>query len=255
MATAADCYKFSCETGVIRADELFLGVEGGQGISREEGDAESSGDGGGSQKKNIRAAGKKRKAASGAQESDSPDSAVGDVGTSEESGTVSAATSPRVLRSLASIVERFGNFLNDFPFQSLAGGEGDFQTKTGVTNADGDVQRVNSQSTRAALQSASLNLATPRPLVVDDPGLLPTERAAARLSRAVLLRRGLTLLALCLSESEQKGKMAALLVREGLWNRNMHLVIIYALSWPWAGGLLPRASDGEEVEQCELDFT
>lgn len=94
--------------------------------------------------------------------------------------------------------------------------------------------------------------------MVDDPGLLPTERAAAQLSRAVLLRRGFTLLAGCLSDSRtsgggsaQRDEMAALLVREGLWSRRAHLVVIYSLLWPWAGGLLPRAADGDEVEQCE----
>ena len=98
----------------------------------------------------------------------------------------------------------------------------------------------------------------PRPLVVDDPGLLPTERAAAQLSRAVLLRRGFTLLAGCLADSSgggsggQRDEMAALLVREGLWSRRAHLVVIYSLLWPWAGGLLPRAADGDEVEKCEV---
>lgn len=97
--------------------------------------------------------------------------------------------------------------------------------------------------------------AVTRPLVVDNPGLLPTERAAARLSRAVLLRRGFTLLAGCLSDGggdgDQRDEMAALVVREGLWSRRSHLVVIYSLLWPWAGGLLPRAADGDEVEQCE----
>lgn len=101
-----------------------------------------------------------------------------------------------------------------------------------------------------------MSAAASRPLVVDDPGLLPTEQAAAQLSRAVLLRRGFTLLAGCLSDSGSIGsvsrdEMAALLVKEGLWSRRAQLVLIYSLVWPWAGGLLPRASDGDEVEQCE----
>lgn len=88
--------------------------------------------------------------------------------------------------------------------------------------------------------------------MVDDPGLLPTERAAAQLSRAVLLRRGFTLLAGCLSDDgSRRDEMAAFLVKEGLWSRRAHLVVIYSLVWPWAGELLPRASDGDEVEQCE----
>lgn len=95
-----------------------------------------------------------------------------------------------------------------------------------------------------------------RPLVVDDPGLLPTERAAEQLARAVLLRRGFTMLAGCLSDCTSgavRDEMAALLVKKGLWSRRMHLVVIYSLSWPWAGGLLPRGSDGDEVEQCERE--
>lgn len=108
-----------------------------------------------------------------------------------------------------------------------------------------------------------MSAAASRRLVVDDPGLLPTELAAAQLSRAVLLRRGFTLLAGCLSDcgsssgggnssgGASKDEMAALLVKEGLWSRRAQLVLIYSLVWPWAGGLLPRASDGDEVEQCE----
>lgn len=95
-----------------------------------------------------------------------------------------------------------------------------------------------------------------RPLVVDDPGLLPTELAAEQLARAVLLRRGFTLLAGCLSDCTSgalKDEMAALLVKKGLWSRRMHLVVVYSLLWPWAGGLLPRGSDGDEVEQCEKE--
>lgn len=102
--------------------------------------------------------------------------------------------------------------------------------------------------------SYRLAVESSRPLVVDNPGLLPTERAAEQLTRAVLLRRGFTLLAGCLSDCTSgaaRDEMAALLVKEGLWTRRTHLVVIYSLSWPWAGGLLPRGSDGDEVEQCE----
>lgn len=88
--------------------------------------------------------------------------------------------------------------------------------------------------------------------LLDDPGALPSERAAARLARAVLLRRGFNLMAACLSGSDRPDDMAAVLVREGLWGENIHRLVIYSLAWPWAGGLLPRASDGDEVEICEL---
>eukprot|EP00903_Cladosiphon_okamuranus_P011333 g10683.t1 len=238
VATSADCYNFVRETGIMTADELFLGAapSGGGG-----------GGGGGSQGKG-RALGKKRKASS--VSSDGRDGGPDGVGGGEESGTSSAAE-PRVLRSLASVVERFGVFLEYFPFQSLVGEGG--KGRAGDAQAGGG-QRPASSSNNNDRAAAAAAAGANGPLVVDDPGLLPTERAAAQLSRAVLLRRGFTLLAGCLSDGStsgdaQRDDMAALLVREGLWSRRAQLVVIYSLLWPWAGGLLPRAADGDEVEK------
>eukprot|EP00752_Nemacystus_decipiens_P003549 g3275.t1 len=226
VATSADCYTFVRETGIITAGELFLGaappaVNG------------SGGGGGGSQGKD-RASGKKREAPSVSSNDGGDAAATSGRGGRGDEARASPAAQPRVLRSLAVVMERFGMFLEDFPARSIVG-EGEKDEDSGY---------------RAGAAAAE-----PRPLVVDDPGMLPTERAEAQLSRAVLLRRGFTLLAGCLAEDgsasggTQKDEMAALLVREGLWSRRAHLVLIYSLLWPWAGGFLPRAADGDEVEQ------
>lgn len=199
VATAADCYAFACETGVIKPDEMFLGD-----IPSGDSDDES-------QDEQRRTSDKKRKASGGR-------------GGAGHGGVT--ATPPRVLRSLAGIVERFGVFLRDFPFQTLVTGEG------GGVSAPGGHDKAPS-------------------MIVDDPGLLPTERAAARLSRAVLLRRGFNLMASCLSKSARPAEMAALFVTMELWTQDVHRLVVYSLAWPWAGRLLPRASDGAEVESCE----
>ena len=240
VATSADCYNFARETGIITADELFLGVEGGEDVApggEGGGDHEMAEDGG---QGKGRASGKKRKASS-------PRSG----GVAEAEGATSAAP-PRMLGSIAGIIARFGKYLEEFPFQSLVGGVGSQGQTPG--NAGGN-EKSEGGIARGGATSRSLpgsRVPVPsRPLVMDDPGALPTDRAAAQLSRAVLLRRSFTLLAGCVSDSARPAEMAALLVKEGLWSRDMHLVVIYSLVWPWAGGLLPRASDGDEVEQCE----
>ncbi|CAM9566377.1 unnamed protein product, partial [Ectocarpus sp. 13 AM-2016] len=235
IATAADCYNFARDTGIITAAELFLGAAkfGGGGDDGGVGDT--------SQKKS-QSSGKKRKASSARE-----DAAADGIGGGDSSSYGSEAAEPRVVRSLAGVVERFGKFLEDFPFQSLAGEE----------ERDGDAGVVQRGGVRhptvanvSGTVAARLAAEASRTLVVDDPGLLPTERAAAQLSRAVLLRRGFTLLAGCLSDDgARRDEMAAFLVKEGLWSRRAHLVVIYSLVWPWAGELLPRASDGDEVEQ------
>lgn len=199
VATAADCYAFACETGVIKPDEMFLG-------DIPSGDSDDEG-----QDEQRSTSGKKRK----------PSGGRGGAGY----GGVTA-TPPRILRSLAGLLERSGVFLRDFSFQSLVMGA------DGGGNAPEDHDKA-------------------PPLIIDDPGLLPTEQAAASLSRAVLLRRGFNLMASCLSKSARPAEMAALFVTMGLWTQDVHRVVVYSLAWPWAGGLLPRASDGAEVESCE----
>ena len=244
VATSADCYNFGRETGIITADELFLGAKvehtapgGGDGGEHER--AEGGGQGKG------QASGKKRKLSSPRSRG----------GAEAEEGGMSAAP-PRVLRSLAGIVERFGKYLEEFPFQSLVGevwSQGQTPGNAGAneTREEGGLARGGAGHA-PPLSPGSRASVPPRPLVLDDPGALPTDRAAARLSRAVLLRRSFTLLAGCLSDSARPAEMATLLAEEGLWGRDMHLVVIYSLVWPWAGGLLPRSSDGDEVEQCEF---
>ena len=245
VATSADCYNFGRDTRIITADEMFLGVEGGENAApgyedeREKGTGKDQGRGKG------RASGKKRKASS-------PRSG----GAEEAEGVVSAAAPPRLFHSLARIIERFGKYLEEFPFQSLVGEVEGRGSASGATDGrrDKGYPASGGDATRRSPPSASRRASLPsRPLVIDDPGALPTERAAAQLSRAVLLRRSFTLLAGCLSDSARPAEMAALMVNEGLWSRNMHLVVVYSLVWPWAGGLLPRASDGDEVEQCEQE--
>lgn len=237
MATTIDCYNFARETGIITTDELFLGANGDETGGQE---------GAGGSPESGRASGKKRKASS------SGDGRVGP-------GVSTSNAPPRVLRSLAGVVDRFGAFLEGFPFQSLVGtgsnprgGDNDGRGKFGGTGLVGkDEGRPVSGRAESSSRSVSHRSASSRPLITDDPGLLPTDRASARLSRAVLLRRGFTFLAGCLSDTTLKDAMAALLVEHGLWSRSMHLVVVYSLVWPWAGGLLPRPSDGDEVEQCE----
>lgn len=102
LAASADCYNFARETGIITAGELFLGA------------TTTGGGRDGGVKGQGRTSGKKRKASASASSSAAP--AAGEVGASP--------TQPRVLRSLAGEVERFGKFLEDFSFQSLVG-EGD----------------------------------------------------------------------------------------------------------------------------------
>lgn len=211
-------------------------------------------------------------------------------GVAIQATSTTTTTPPRVLRSLARIAERFGKLLEDFQFQSLvegaSNGLGDQKT-TGDSAAENASSFRERQWNRKSSQGRGhgsvviggrsltvekhLSVLTPSfavnggggtinrllPLEVDDPGVLPTERATARLARAVLLRRGFSLLAACLSRAgcaQKKDEMAALFVKEELWTRNVHMLLIYSLVWPWAGGLLPRPSDGAEVEQCELFF-
>lgn len=241
VATSADCYKFACETGIITADELFLGDRTNVPAMNEDDEPASSQETG-------RATGTKRKSA--ADGGGSSSNVCGPTGSED----VNSASPPRVLRSLARIMERFGNFFGGFPFQSLTSEASDVSGGTGRCTADNA-----HRGTAAAVSMSVPSRPTPpssaapdlRPVIVDDPGLLPSDLAAARLSRAVFLRRGFTLLAECMSSSARKDEMAELLVAEGLWSRNMHLVLIYSLLWPWAGGLLPRGSDGDEVEKCE----
>lgn len=110
IATAADCYNFARDTGIITAAELFLGAakRGGGG----------DGGGGGTSQKKSQSSGKKRKASSARE-----DAAADGSGGGDSSSYSSEAAEPRVVRSLAGVVERFGKFLEDFPFQSLAGEE------------------------------------------------------------------------------------------------------------------------------------
>lgn len=225
-ATAADCYAFACETGVIRPDEMFLGDTPG-----DEGGGDADQDRGGQRS----ASGKKKRKASGRH--------GGDGGAGHSSGV--ASTPPRVLRSLAVIVERFGTFLREYPFQSLVAVE-----DCGRSAAGGSRRDTGASSETAREEGRSEKLVVPS-LIIDDPGLLPTDRAAARLSRAVLVRRGFNLMATCLSKSARPAEMAALFVTVGLWTRDVHRLVVYSLAWPWAGTLLPRPSDGAEVESCE----
>lgn len=244
VATSADCYNFGRETGIITADELFLGVKGSEVVAPGGSSEHERADGGGQGK--GRASGKKRKVSS-------PRSG----GVAAADGGDTSAAPPRVLRSLAGIVERFGKYLEEFPFQSLVGEvlrEGQSPSNAGASETREERGLARGGATRRPIPSLGSRASVPsRPQVImDDPGALPTDRAAAQLSRAVLLRRSFTLLAGCLSDSARPAEMAGLLVGEGLWGRDMHLVVIYSLVWPWAGGLLPRASDGDEVEQCEF---
>lgn len=209
IATAADCYQFACETRVITPDELFLQTS--SLISSDRARAQDGKLGGGGFSK-------KRKAGGNGDEK------------------VTGSTPPRVLRSLAMVMERYGKFLRCFPFQSLVGGDGDAGKFSGKGRGKGETSRFAHDS-------------APDPLL-DDPGALPTERTAARLARAVLIRRGFNLMAACLSGSDKPNDMAAVLVREGLWGEDTQRLVVYSLAWPWAGGLLPRASDGDEVEIC-----
>lgn len=231
VATAADCYKFACETGVITADELFLrdmdNVSPGC-----LGDGEDTGGPG------FRGSvGKKRGRSGKDEEKGEKGSPSGEDAGALEGGEDSSESPPRVLHELSMVTERLGKFLENFPFQLF------------VRKDDKKIAAAGpGKTTLGARGCESLS----PPLVVDDPGLLPTDRAAARLSRAVLLRRGFTLIAECMSGSARGHEMASLIVAEGLWSRSVHLLLIYSLLWPWAGGLLPRPSDGEEVEKCEV---
>ena len=109
VATSADCYNFVRETGIITAGELFLGA------------APPSDNGGDGSQAKGRASGKKRKAASVSLDGgDDATTAAAAAGPVDEARTFPAAQ-PRVLRSLAGVVERFGMFLEGFPFQSLVG--------------------------------------------------------------------------------------------------------------------------------------
>lgn len=228
VATAADCYAFACETGIITADELFLG----HGVGEAGVTAGSGGSGG----RASSAPGKKRKA-------------DGAEGGGEAAG---GCTMPRVLRSAAMVTERYGGYLESFPFQCLVDGDE-------AAEASGAGRAVESRGeghgvggSRPGVASGPGSGCYPgRPAPLDDPSMLPSDRAMVRLSRAVLLRRCFNLMAMALVKSSSPGEMAAVLVKEGLWDRGMHLLVVYSLAWPWAGGLLPRASDGDEVEICE----
>lgn len=232
VATIADCYQFACETGVITPDELFLRDTGGN--------VEVTADA--VRGKSKPGASKKRKATVG----------VGaEGGDNEEMGAARETTTPpRILRSLAAVVKCFGKFLEIFPVQSLVAGERDGSSSTseraGRGNDSGEYD-VTAKRKGSKAPRCPRTATTP----IDDPGLLPTDRAAARLARAVLLRRGFNLMGTCLAKSAKPDEMAAVMVREGLWSQEMHRVLVYALVWPWAGGILPRASDGDEVEICK----
>lgn len=209
MATTADCYQFACETGVITADELFLqqisDLNEGPPIGSQDGNSRGRG------------ASKKRKVCSDG-----------------EAGVGTDSTPPRVLRSLVAVVERYGKFLQYFPFQSLVDG----------TQDGGGLAKGGNSRPRPGFDPDGFTL-------LDDPGALPTEREAVRLTRAVLLRRVFNLMGACLSESGRPDDMAEIFVKEGLWGEGMHRLLVYSLMRPWAGGLLPRGSDGDEVEICE----
>lgn len=134
VATSADCYNFARETGIITAGELFLGSAPAGG-----------GGGGGGNQGSGRASGKKRKASSvpsvggGAAGGGGGDDPADDARTSP-------ATQPRVLRSLAGVVERFGEFLEGLPFQSLVG-EGE-NGQAGDAKVDGGRHPASSSNNR-----------------------------------------------------------------------------------------------------------
>lgn len=117
IATSVDCYNFVRETNIITAEELFLGSAAGK-------------TGGSGRQGRGQASGEKRKT--------SPSSAGGGAaaggGDSSDEETRTSQTKPRVLRSLAKVVERFGKFLEVFPFQSLVGEEKEAQGRdAGIT--------------------------------------------------------------------------------------------------------------------------
>lgn len=115
IATSADCYNFARETKIITAGELFLGSASGKGGGAS-GSSSSSSD---SSQGSGRASGEKRKASESSAAGGA--AAGGGEGSGEETKT--SSTQPRVLRSLARAVERFGKFLENFPVQSLVGDE------------------------------------------------------------------------------------------------------------------------------------
>lgn len=240
ISTATDCYQFACETGVITPDELFLrmplaaaSTEPATGDKRS--GTASTGDGS--------TTSKKRRVGDENIKEEEPEGAAGSTTNTTSTASTTTTTRPRVLRSLAAVTEKYGNYVRNFPFQMFFGGSdemdaGDKGRGHGGTNNPRPVSRGNSAFDHTGT-------------LLDDPGALPSERAAARLARAVLIRRGFNLMAACLSGSDRRDDMAAVLVREGLWGEDAHRLVMYSLAWPWAGGLLPRASDGDEVEICK----
>lgn len=121
IATSADCYNFARETKIITAGELFLGS-----ASAKSGSSNSTN----SRQGTGRASGEKRKASSSARGG----SAAERDGDASGEETKTSPTQPCVLRSLARVVERFGKFLEDFPFQSLVGEEEDVKGRyAGIT--------------------------------------------------------------------------------------------------------------------------
>lgn len=118
IATSVDCYNFVRETKIMTAGELFLGPAAGTGCSGSDGGHRRG-----------QSSGEKRKASSSAG-----GGAVADGRDNSEEETRTSPTQPRVLRSLARVVERFGKFLEDFPFQSLVGEEKEAQGRdAGIT--------------------------------------------------------------------------------------------------------------------------
>lgn len=241
VATAADCYKFACETGIITPDELFLGdwvkaVAAAAGL-------ESSGDGA----RHIVPKGKKRKASESA-----PDSPGDGSRNAPGEGSGTGTPSPRILRSIRLVADRYGKYLGHFPFEAIASAKPDGMKRRHPTARDGPGHGDPEDSFPKMVWGVPFGgHVSDRPTPLDDPASLPTELAAARLARAVFLRRCFNLMAVCLSSSSRPEDMAATLVKEGLWSPGMHCLVVYSLVWPWAGGLLPRASDGDEVEICE----
>ncbi|CAM9437887.1 unnamed protein product, partial [Discosporangium mesarthrocarpum] len=212
LGASTDCYKFAVDTGVITADELFLD---GRLAS-----APSAGAGTGTETGAERTAltvGRKRKARRGFSgvEGDS-----GRDGREEGDGECMVLTQPHVFEACAVFVERYGAAFTESSVQALLEShylEGD--------EGSGHVR-----------------------VPLDDPGMLPTERAELRLLRATVLRRLFNLMERCMSTTKNPQALADLLVSKGLWGPSMHKLILFSLLWPWVGGLLPRPSDGPEVE-------
>lgn len=129
IATSADCYNFARETGIITAGELFLGQQTVDGSSS---GGNSSGKESSERRGKGRASGKKRKAGSIGE-----GSAAAAGADDEDDVAQDATTRPQVLRSLAGVMERFGAFLEAFPFQTLVG-QGEAVGDIGIARKGGD---------------------------------------------------------------------------------------------------------------------